>query len=284
VLRPRRSNPTALVLGAGLIAGAMNTVVGSGTLITFPVLMSIGLPPVAAKVANNVGLAPGSRSGALGYRGELSGSRRRAVRFSLAALAGGAVGALLLLVLPPGVFSLAAPILIALALVLVIAEPWGRRRLREGSHPASPRGSRSMIATILATSAYGGYFGAGRGVILLAVMALLMAEPLQQINALKNLLQAVDNAASALLFVAIADIDLARRGAARGRRDRGRPTRRTARPAPSPIPPTGGDRRHRHRRCRPIAVLTRGAQPPRRARQRRAAEALPTPADVAGRR
>ena len=197
----------ALVVGAGLIAGVMNTVVGSGTLITFPVLMSTGLPPVAANVANNVGLAPGSLSGALGYRGELSGSRSRAVRFSLAALGGGAGGALLLLVLPPDVFRLVAPILIALAVVLVVAEPWLGRRLMAWRQAAPPQGSRVMTSAIFATSVYGGYFGAGQGVILLAVMGLLMAEPLQQINALKNVLQAVDNAASALLFIAIADID-----------------------------------------------------------------------------
>jgi uncharacterized protein len=197
----------ALVAGAGLIAGVMNTVVGSGTLITFPVLMSTGLPPVAANVANNVGLAPGSLSGALGYRRELSGSRNRAVRFSIAALAGGAGGALLLLVLPPGAFRLLAPILIALGVVLVVAEPWLGRPVKAWRQAASPKGSRVMISAIFATSVYGGYFGAGQGVILLAIMGLLMAEPLQQINALKNVLQGVDNTASALLFVAIADID-----------------------------------------------------------------------------
>jgi uncharacterized membrane protein YfcA len=197
----------ALVVVAGMGAGVINTVVGSGTLITFPVLLSTGLAPVAANVANNVGLAPGSISGAVGYRKELSGSRSRVVRLSVAALLGGAVGALLLMVLPPGIFRVVAPVLIALALVLVVAEPWLGRHLVAWRRAASPHGSRTMIAAIFSTSVYGGYFGAGQGVILLAVMGLLMAEPLQQVNALKNVLQAVDNVSSALLFIVVAHID-----------------------------------------------------------------------------
>ena len=197
----------AIVVVAGLGAGLINTVVGSGTLITFPVLLSTGLPPVAANVANNVGLAPGSVSGAVGYRRELSGSRSRVVRLAAAALLGGAAGAVLLLVLPPAVFRVVAPVLIAVALVLVMAEPWLGRRLIAWRQAAPPHGSRTMIAAVFATSVYGGYFGAGQGVILLAVMGLLMAEPLQQVNALKNVLQAADNVASALVFVVAADVD-----------------------------------------------------------------------------
>jgi uncharacterized protein len=197
----------ALVVAAGMGAGVINTVVGSGTLITFPVLLSTGLSPVAANVANNVGLAPGSVSGAVGYREELSGSRSRVVRFSAAALLGGASGALLLVVLPAGVFRVVAPILIALAVVLVVVEPWLGRRLAAWRQAASPHGSRTMIAAVFSTSVYGGYFGAGQGVILLAVMGLLLAEPLQQVNALKNVLQAVDNVASALLFIVVAEVD-----------------------------------------------------------------------------
>lgn len=197
----------AVIVLAGVGAGVINTVVGSGTLITFPVLLSAGLPPVVANVANNIGLAPGSVSGAIGYRKELSGSRGRVVRFSAAALLGGTCGALLLALLPPGVFRLAAPVLIALALVLVVAEPWLGSRLESWRVAAPPEGSRSMIVVVFLTSVYGGYFGAGQGVILLSVMAVLMAEPLQQVNALKNVLQGVDNVASALMFVLIARVD-----------------------------------------------------------------------------
>ncbi len=197
----------AVIVLAGTGAGIINTVVGSGTLVTFPVLLWAGLPPVAANVANNIGLAPGSVSGAVGYRKELSGSMSRVVRFSVAALLGGACGAVLLAVLPPGVFRVAAPVLIALALVLVVAEPLLARRLESWRENAPPQGSRSMVVAVFATSVYGGYFGAGQGVILLAVMAVLMAEPLQQVNALKNVLQGVDNVASALMFVVIARVD-----------------------------------------------------------------------------
>jgi len=197
----------AVIVLAGAGAGIINTVVGSGTLITFPVLLWARLSPVAANVANNIGLAPGSVSGAVGYRKELSGSWSRVVRFSVAALLGGACGAVLLAVLPPGVFRVAAPVLIALALVLVVAEPWLGRRLVAWREAAPPQGSRSMVAAVFATSVYGGYFGAGQGVILPAVMAILMAEPLQQVNALKNVVQGVDNVASALMFIAIAQVD-----------------------------------------------------------------------------
>ncbi len=143
----------------------------------------------------------------MGYRKELSGSRSRVVRFSVAALLGGACGAILLAVLPPGVFRVAAPVLIALALLLVVVEPWLGRRLESWRETAPPRGSRSMVVAVFLTSVYGGYFGAGQGVILLAVMAVLMSEPLQQVNALKNVLQGVDNVASALVFVVIARVD-----------------------------------------------------------------------------
>ncbi len=178
----------AMIVLAGMGAGVINTVVGSGTLLTFPVLLWAGLPPVAANVANNIGLAPGSVSGAVGYRKELSGSWSRIVRFSAAALLGGACGAILLAVLPPSVFRMAAPVLISVALLLVVAEPWLGRRLESWREAAPPQGSRSMVVAVFATSVYGGYFGAGQGVILLAVMAVLMSEPLQQVNALKNVL------------------------------------------------------------------------------------------------
>lgn len=197
----------AVIVLAGTGAGIINTVVGSGTILTFPVLLWAGLPPVAANVANNIGLAPGSVSGAVGYRKELSGSRSRVVRLSVAALVGGACGAVLLALLPPGIFRVAAPVLIAAALLLVVAEPWLGRRLVAWRENAPPHGSRGMVAAVFATSVYGGYFGAGQGVILLAVMAVLMSEPLQQVNALKNVLQGVDNAASALVFVVFARVD-----------------------------------------------------------------------------
>lgn len=210
-----------VIVLAGLGAGVINTVVGSGTLITFPVLLWTGLPPVAANVANNIGLAPGSLSGAVGYRGELSGSRGRILRYSLAALLGGVAGAILLVVLPPGVFRVVAPVLISMALVLVVVEPWLGRRLEGWRQGASVRGTWSMAAVVFSTSVYGGYFGAGQGVILLAVIR--------------------PGAGG-----------LAGGHAPRGRGDRGRPDRREGGTAPAR---RRAPRGHRSRRYRPARSL-----------------------------
>jgi hypothetical protein len=111
------------IFAAGLAAGTINTVVGSGTLITFPVLLAFGYPPVLANVSNNVGLVPGTVSGAYGYRAELGGQRRRLIRLGAASLCGGLVGAILLLVLPAGAFKAIVPALIGVALVMVVFQP-----------------------------------------------------------------------------------------------------------------------------------------------------------------
>jgi uncharacterized protein len=124
------------IFAAGLAAGTINTVVGSGTLITFPTLLAFGYPPVLANVSNNVGLVPGVASGVHGYRAELKGQRRRLIRLGTASLCGGLVGAILLLVLPAGAFKAIVPVLIGIALVMVVFQPrlskWvaGRERAR----------------------------------------------------------------------------------------------------------------------------------------------------------
>jgi hypothetical protein len=111
------------IFAAGLAAGTINTVVGSGTLITFPTLLAFGYPPVVANVSNNVGLVPGGVSGAVGYRAELKGQRRRVIRLGAASLCGGLVGAILLLVLPAAAFKEIVPALIGIALVMVVFQP-----------------------------------------------------------------------------------------------------------------------------------------------------------------
>jgi uncharacterized protein len=111
------------IFGAGIAAGTINTVVGSGTLITFPTLLAFGYPPVLANVSNNVGLVPGVASGVYGYRAELTGQRRRVIRLGSGSVCGGLVGAILLLVLPAEAFKAIVPALIGLALVLVVAQP-----------------------------------------------------------------------------------------------------------------------------------------------------------------
>ena len=187
-----------LVLAAGVAAGTINTIVGSGTLITFPTLLAVGLNPVVANVSNTIGLVPGSLSGAIGYRRELTGQRSRLLRLAPASAAGGLVGGVLLLVLPGEAFAAVVPVLIGLGCVLVAVQPWLARRLAEDD-PATrpPHGSVLMVALVFATGVYGGYFGAAQGVLLVAIMGLLLDEHLQRINATKNVLALLVNAVAA---------------------------------------------------------------------------------------
>ncbi|GAA0440098.1 sulfite exporter TauE/SafE family protein [Streptomyces olivaceiscleroticus] len=199
------------VLAAGMGAGAINAVVGSGTLITFPVLLGVGLPPITANVSNNLGLVPGTISGAIGYRRELRGQRRRVVRFGGAALVGGLTGAVLLLALPSDAFDAIVPALIAVALVLVVLQPRlsaavKARRARNGTTPHRDGGLGLLVGLLLA-SAYGGYFGAAQGVLYISLMGLLLDEDLQRINGLKNVLALFVNGVAAIFFLFVADFD-----------------------------------------------------------------------------
>ncbi|MEV5599312.1 sulfite exporter TauE/SafE family protein [Streptomyces sp. NPDC052496] len=199
------------VFAAGGAAGAINVVVGSGTLITFPVLLAIGLPPVTANVSNTLGLVPGSLSGAFGYRRELAGQGRRIRRFGAAALTGGLIGAALLLVLPSDAFNAIVPVLIAVALVLVVLQPrlaaaLRARRARNGTTVRTDGGAL-LLTGILFASMYGGYFGAAQGVIYLSLMGLLLSEDLQRLNAVKNVLALLVNGVAALFFLFAAHID-----------------------------------------------------------------------------
>ncbi|MFF3455835.1 sulfite exporter TauE/SafE family protein [Streptomyces sp. NPDC002730] len=199
------------VFAAGIGAGTINTIVGSGTLITFPVLLATGLPPVTATVSNALGLIPGSVSGAIGYRAELTGQRSRLLRLSIAAAIGGISGALLLLMLPSTAFETIVPVLVALALILVILQPRitkavQRRRDRNGSH-AHPDGGPLLFIGLLIASVYGGYFTAAQGIIYLSLMGMLLDDTLQRLNAAKNVLAAVVNSIAALFFLFVADFD-----------------------------------------------------------------------------
>jgi len=197
-----------VVLVAGVAAGTINTVVGSGTLITFPTLLAVGLNPVVANVSNTIGLVPGSLSGAIGYRRELQGQRSRLLRLAPASVTGGLLGGVLLLVLPGKAFAAVVPVLIGLGCVLVAVQPWVARRLdQEGRSPRPPHGSVLMVALVFATGVYGGYFGAAQGVLLIAIMGLLLDEQLQRINATKNVLALLANGIAAALFIVIAEPD-----------------------------------------------------------------------------
>jgi uncharacterized protein len=198
---------SAIVVAAGFVAGGINTVVGSGTLITFPVLLALGYPPVVANVSNSLGLVPGSVSGAVGYRRELTGQGARLVRFGIVTVIGAVVGALLLLVLPPDAFEAVVPVLIIAALVLVLLQPMIARRLAERSPDRHPHGGIPLLIGVFGTAIYGGYFGAAQGVILVALMGILMDEPLQRLNAVKNVFVATANLVSGVVFVFVAEVD-----------------------------------------------------------------------------
>ncbi|MGO4257097.1 sulfite exporter TauE/SafE family protein [Marmoricola sp. RAF53] len=201
-----------VILLAGVAAGTINTVVGSGTLITFPTLLAFGVPPVTANVSNTIGLVPGSVSGAIGYRAELRGQRGRLLRLGSASVLGGITGAVLLLVLPSEAFDAIVPALILLGVTLVILGPrisaWvAKRHEHLGGLPE--HGARWVWPAVLGTGVYGGYFGAAQGVLLLAVMGIGIDDDLQRINATKNVLAALVNGVAAVVFVFRADVDWA---------------------------------------------------------------------------
>jgi uncharacterized protein len=191
--------PEALaVLAAGATAGFVNTIVGSGSLVTFPVLLAVGYQSVTANVSNTVGLVFGGISGIIGYRRELGGQARRAATLGTGTTLGAIAGGTLLLALPSSVFDAVVPALILLAVALMAFRP----------KPTQAARNHTPAATVSAflTGIYGGYFGAAQGVILLAVLRLCFADDLQRLNALKNVLAGLANAVAALLFVVFAHI------------------------------------------------------------------------------
>ena len=186
------------VAGAGVVAGAVNTIVGSGSLVTFPTLLAVGYAPVVANVSNTVGLVFGGISGALGYRRELRGQGRRVLTLAVGSAIGALVGGILLLELPSEVFDAVVPLLILLAVALMAFKPTPRAAERDHVGPAT--------AGTFLTGIYGGYFGAAQGVLLLAVLRLAFADDLQRLNAVKNVLAGVANGVAAVLFIAVADV------------------------------------------------------------------------------
>lgn len=191
------------VLAAGALAGGINAVVGSGTLVTFPVLLALGYPPVVANVSNTVGLVPGSLSGAYAYRKDLAGHGPLLRRLGTASVLGAIVGAVLLLWLPPGAFKAIVPVLIALALVLVVAQPWLARRLAARQPDRAHRVGPLLLSGVFFAGVYGGYFGAAQGVLLLGLLGVLLSTDLVWVNGIKNLLAGLVNGVAALLFVAL---------------------------------------------------------------------------------
>ena len=221
------------IFAAGLAAGTINTVVGSGTLITFPTLLAFGYPPVLANVSNNVGLVPGVASGVYGYRSELGGQRRRLLRLGSASVCGGLVGAILLLTLPQSAFKDIVPALIGVAVVMVVIQPrlakWVAERQRARAALARPDGASADDAApasaipapnaqeaiggpvlwvlVFLAGIYGGYFGAAQGVLLIGMLGIALNDSLQRINAAKNVLAGLVNGLAAVVFILATHID-----------------------------------------------------------------------------
>jgi uncharacterized protein len=225
--------------GAGGAAGAINALAGGGTLVSFSTLVGLGVPPVTANVTNTVSLVPGYLTGAWAQRDDLQVQIRHAWALALAAFAGGLCGSVLLVTIPAQAFKVAVPYLILLACALLLAQDRLRERLRGGSRPGPvgtgggkgedatagagagaapmaeagavevkqvqravrPEHSRpALLGAVFAAAVYGGFFGAGLGIMLLAVLGLLTTQPLLQVNALKQALSFVINVVAAVFF------------------------------------------------------------------------------------
>ena len=195
-----------IIVAAGLAAGAINAVVGSGTLVTFPVLIALGYPPVVATMSNAIGLVSGGVSGAWGYRKEIAAQRRTVLALLPASAFGALTGAFLLLALPEDTFEIVVPALLVAALCLVIAQPrmqkWvaARRARGSGGSGVSP----VLFAAVYLVGVYGGYFAAAQGVLLMSVLGVLLAQDLQMSNGVKNLLVGVVNLLAAVVYTVVA--------------------------------------------------------------------------------
>ena len=189
----------ALVGAAGLLAGAINAVAGGGTLVSFPALLAVGLPPVTANVTSSVGLLSGYLGGSVAYRRELADQRPRLLSLLPSAVLGGVVGAVLLLLTPDVTFRALVPYLVLTSCALLAAQPRLARSLQRRQPDELTWAARSGVGI---AAVYGSYFGAGLGVLLLAVLGILVADELQRLNALKGLLSLVINIVGVAVFVA----------------------------------------------------------------------------------
>lgn len=197
-----------LIVLAGVGAGAVNSLVGSGTLITFPTLVTLGFPPLTATISNSIGLVAGGVSGTWAYRRELRGQWDQ-LRWQIpGSLTGAVLGAYLLLHLPEAVFNRVVPVLLVGALVLVVVGPKiqanAQRRAEQAGRSLDQLSRGRMVALTLGTFAvavYGGYFSAAQGILLIGVMGVLLPESMQRMNAAKVLLTLLVNVVAALAYI-----------------------------------------------------------------------------------
>jgi uncharacterized membrane protein YfcA len=176
----------------------VNAVAGGGSLISFPALVAVGVPTLDANVTNQIAVLPGYVGGSLAYREELRGQRRRIVVLGITSVLGAAIGAVLLIVSSQRLFALLAPILVLVAVALLAAQPrlsaYVRRRRPQHEHP------RGLQLANFAASVYGGYFGAGIGIMLLALLAIALEDSLHRLNALKGVLSLIVAIVAAIFF------------------------------------------------------------------------------------
>jgi uncharacterized membrane protein YfcA len=196
----------ALLVLAGLAAGAVNAVAGGGSLISFPALLGAGYSPVTANVTNAVAVLPGYLGGSLGYRPELEGQRGRVIALAATSVVGAVLGAWLLVVSPADFFEQIVPFLILASCALLAAQPWLSRHLSPVAEGAAEHRSLRLHVPLFLASVYGGYFGAGLGILLLAVLGLTVRDSLQRLNALKGVLSLVVGLASATYFALFASV------------------------------------------------------------------------------
>jgi uncharacterized protein len=190
----------ALLVAAGVLAGAVNAVAGGGSLISFPALLAAGYGSVTANVTNAIAVLPGYLGGSVAYRDQLRGQRSRVVALAASSSLGALLGAWLLTVTSEDLFEAIVPFLILGACGLLAAQPWLSARLRSPASGSDAHRAPALHAANFVASVYGGYFGAGLGIMLLAVLALTVADDLQRLNALKGLLSLVVAIAAAVFF------------------------------------------------------------------------------------
>ncbi len=195
------------IFAVGIAAGTINTVVGSGTLITFPTLLAFGYQPLVANVSNNIGLVPGTVSGAWGYRKLLVGQHSRLVPLAAASTGGGMVGAVLLLSLPANAFKDIVPFFIGLALILILTQRWINRRLGQHRRGDGEGAGPAAMIGVFCSGIYGGYFGAAQGILLLAILGLTVDDELQRLNAAKVILAGTVNLVAGIIFVFAAHVN-----------------------------------------------------------------------------
>jgi uncharacterized membrane protein YfcA len=199
----------ALVVAAGFLAGAVNTLAGGGTLLVYPALLICGLPPVAANVTSLIGLTPGYVGGAYAYRSEIVLEKRRLPMLGIATVLGAVAGAVILLSMPGKVFQAVIPYLVLFSSVLLLLQPWLRKRLMpdEASSTARRGASPTAIGSVFLGSVYGSYFSAGVGVLLLAFLGATIREDFHRINGLKNALSLLIVAAGIAVYAFSDQVD-----------------------------------------------------------------------------